>query len=223
MVGRIHLGSILGTTIELDFSFIFLLALWVLTDLEGGVKYALLWIPVILISVLFHEFAHAAAIGAFGFGPSKIVLQGIGGVTINERRARPWQDLLISAAGPLSSFLLAFLVRAAYLGIPRLHQDPFFVALLPLLTSANVVWGVFNLFPVLPLDGYNMFRNFLRLFLDEGVAFTIAIWTSMIVGGILVGLAIYTKQPFIALLFAWFIRSSYLQWQFFRSFKRSGE
>jgi len=222
-VGRIHLGTILGTTIELDFSFIFLLALWVLTDLESGVRYALLWIPVILISVLFHEFAHAAAIGAFGFGPSRIVLQGIGGVTINERKARPWQDMLISAAGPISSFLLAFVVRAAYLGIPRLHQDPFFVALLPLLTSANVVWGIFNLLPVLPLDGYNIFRHFLRLFLDEGVAFSIAIWTSMIVGGILILLAIYAKQPFIALLLAWFIRSSYLQWQFFRSFKRTDE
>ena len=222
-MGRIHLGSILGTTIDLDFSFIFLLALWVLSDVEQGVKYALLWIPVILISVLFHEFAHAAMIGAFGFGPSKIVLQGIGGVTINERRARPWQDLFISAVGPLSSFILAVAVRAAYLGVARLHQDPFFVAFVPLLVSANIVWGFFNLLPVMPLDGYSMFRHFLRLFLDERVAFTIAIWTSMIVGAILVAISIYARQPFIALLLIWFIRSSYLQWQFFRSFKRTDE
>jgi len=222
-VGRIHLGSILGTTIDLDFSFIFLLALWVLSYIDQGARYALLWIPVILISVLFHEFAHAAMIGAFGFGPSKIVLQGIGGVTINERRARPWQDLLISAAGPLSSFILAFAVRSAYLGIPRLHQDPFFIAFVPLLVSANVVWGFFNLLPVLPLDGYSMFRNFLRLFLDERVAFAIAIWTSMVVGAILVAVSLYARQPFIALLLIWFIRSSYLQWQFFRSFKRTDD
>jgi stage IV sporulation protein FB len=222
-VGRIHLGSILGTTIELDFSFIFLVALWVLTDMERGVKYALLWIPILLLSVLFHEFAHASMIGAFGFGPSRIVLQGIGGVTINERRARPWQDLIISAVGPLSSFILAALVWLALVRIPRVQQDPFFQALLPLMAKVNVIWGILNLMPVMPLDGYNAFRHFLRLFLDERVSFLIAIWTSMIVGGLLAGLAIYARDPFVALLFIWFVRSSYLQWQFFRSFKRSDE
>ena len=222
-MGRIHLGSILGTTIELDFSFIFLLALWVASYIDQGARYALLWIPVILISVLFHEFAHAAMIGAFGFGPSKIVLQGIGGVTINERRARPWQDLIISGVGPLSSFILAFGVRAAYLGIPRLHQDPFFVAFVPLLISANFVWGIFNLLPVMPLDGYAMFRHFLRLFLDERVAFSIAIWTSIVVGAMLVALSIYFREPWIALMLGWFVWSSYQQWQLFRSFRRTDE
>ena len=47
-----------------------------------------------------HELAHAGTIGAFGFGPSRIILAGLGGVTFNERRAKPWQDLLISLAGP---------------------------------------------------------------------------------------------------------------------------
>jgi len=222
-VGRIHLGSILGTTIELDFSFVFLLVFWVLSDLQSGVKYALLWIPVILISVLFHELAHASMIGIFGFGPSRIVLQGIGGVTINERRAKPWQDLLISAAGPLSSFLLAAIMWFAFSGIPRLQQDPFFVALLPLLAKINVIWGIFNLLPVMPLDGYAMLRHFLRLIVSERTAFIISIWVSMVVGGILVIVSVLSRQPFIALLLLWFIRSSYLQWQFFRSYNRTDE
>ena len=219
-MGRIHLGSILGTTIELDFSFIILLAFWVLSDIQSGLKYALLWVPVILISVLFHELAHAAMIGAFGFGPSRIVLQGIGGVTINERRARPWQDLFISAAGPLSSFVLAFVIRILYMSVPRMQADPFFAALLPLLVTANVLWGFFNLLPVAPLDGYAMLRHFLRLFLNERISFLIAIWVSMIVGAALVILSIYAKQPFVAILLVWFVWSSYQQWQFFRSYNR---
>ena len=222
-MGRIHLGSILGTTIELDFSFIILLVFWVLSDLQSGLRYALLWIPVILISVLFHELAHASMIGIFGFGPSRIVLQGIGGVTINERRAKPWQDLLISAAGPLSSFLLAAIMWFAFSGIPRLHQDPFFVALLPLLAKINIIWGIFNLLPVMPLDGYAMLRHFLRLILSERTAFVISIWVSMVVGGLLVIVSVLNRQPFIALLLLWFIRSSYLQWQFFRSYNRTDE
>jgi stage IV sporulation protein FB len=222
-VGRIHLGSILGTTIELDFTFIILLVFWVLSDLQSGLRYALLWIPVILISVLFHELAHASMIGIFGFGPSRIVLQGIGGVTINERRAKPWQDLFISAAGPLSSFLLAAIMSLLFSSVPRLQQDPFFVALLPLLARINVIWGVFNLLPVMPLDGYAMLRHFLRLIVSERTAFVISIWVSMVVGGILVILSVLAKQPFIALLLLWFIRSSYLQWQFFRSYNRTDE
>jgi len=223
-VGKIHLGSILGTTITLDFSFIILVAFWVMSYIQtAGVQFALLWIPVLFISVLFHELAHAATIGLFGFGPSQIVLQGIGGVTINERRARPWQDLFISAAGPLSSFLLAFLVRLAMLNIPYLSRDRFFLSFLPLLAQANILWGFFNLLPIAPLDGYSILRNFLRMILSERVAFVIAIFTSMIVGGLLVVISVYIKQPFMALLLLWFVRSSYLQWQFFRSYNRTDE
>ncbi|HUJ12396.1 MAG TPA: M50 family metallopeptidase [Thermoanaerobaculia bacterium] len=221
-MGRIHLGSILGTTIDLDFSFLILLAFWVMSDVggAGGMKYALLWIPVIVISVLFHELAHAAVIGAFGFGPSRIMLQGIGGVTMNERRARPWQDLLISAAGPCSSFLLAFLLRIVIVSFPRMSQDPFFAALLPLLAEANILWGFFNLLPVAPLDGYAMVRHFLRLFASERTSFLISIWLSMIVGALLTIVSMFLRQPFIALLMAWFVWSSYQQWQFFRSYNR---
>jgi len=223
-VGKIHLGSILGTTITLDFSFIILAAFWVMSYIQtAGVQYALLWIPVLFISVLFHELAHAATIGLFGFGPSQIVLQGIGGVTVNERRARPWQDLFISAAGPLSSFLLAFLVRLALLSIPYVRHDPFFLNFLPLLAQANILWGFFNLLPVAPLDGHGIVRNFLRMILNERVAFVIAIFISMIVGLVLVVISVFLKQPFMALLLLWFVRSSYLQWQFFRSYNRTDE
>jgi Zn-dependent protease len=223
-VGRIHLGSILGTTITLDFSFIIVIALWVFSYIQtAGVRYALLWAPVLFISILIHELAHAAMIGIFGYGPSQIFLQGIGGVTINERRARPWQDLFISAAGPAASFLLAWSVRLILAGVPYAQRDPFLLALLPLLAQANFLWAFFNLLPVAPLDGYGILRNFLRMFLNERVAFVIAIWASMVVGGVLVVISVLLRQPFVALLILWFIRSSYLQWQFFRSYNRTDD
>ena len=47
-MGRIHLGSILGTTITLDVSFLILCALFVMMNLDtSGVQYALLWVPVL--------------------------------------------------------------------------------------------------------------------------------------------------------------------------------
>ena len=222
-MGRIHLGSILGTTITLDFSFLILVALFVMINLDAsGPQFALLWIPVLFISILIHELAHAAMIGAFGYGPSQIVLQGVGGVTINERRARPWQDLFISLAGPASSLLLAFLVGLIS-QLPFGHRDPFLVALLPVLRWANIVWGIFNLMPVAPLDGYGVVRNFLRMFLNERTAFTIAIWTSMVVGSLLALAGLALKQFFLVVLLLWYVRSSYMQWQFFRSIDRTND
>ncbi len=223
-MGRIHLGSILGTTITLDFSFLILIVFFVLSDIQNaGMRYALLWVPVLFISILAHELAHAAMIGVLGFGPSQILLEGIGGVTVNERRARPWQDLLISAAGPLASFILALGISLILSGVPYARRDPFLISLLPLLGRANIWWGIFNLMPVMPLDGSGIWRNFLRMFLNERRAFTIAVWTSMIAGAILAVVGLLTRWIFLSLLMLWYVRSSYLQWQFFRSYNRTDD
>jgi Zn-dependent protease len=223
-MGRIHLGTILGTTISLDVSFIFLIVVFILMDIQRfGPQRALLWAPVLLISLLFHELAHAAMIASLGFGPSQIVLEGIGGVTINERQSRPWHDILIFAAGPASSFLLAWGAMWVMVSTPLARTDPFFVALLPLLYAANWWWGLFNLLPVIPLDGSGILRNFLRLFLQERLAFTIAVWTSMIVGALVGILGLVTRQIFLTLLMMWYVRSSYMQWDFFKRFNKPNE
>jgi Zn-dependent protease len=212
-MGRLHLGRIFGTAIIVDFSFIILIVFFILSDVDrSGMPYALLWAPVLFISILVHELAHAAAIGAFGFGPSVIILGGIGGATFNQRQAKPWQDMLISAAGPVSSLLLALALRR----LPPM-RDPFFRSLLPLLAWANVVWGFFNLLPVGPLDGAGIFRNFLRLFLRERVAFMISIWTSIVAGVAVAIFGLRVREYFLSLLMIWYIVSSVREWQLFRS------
>lgn len=221
-MGRLHLGTIFGTTITLDFSFLILIVFFVLTtDVQTvGMRYALLWAPVLLISILWHELAHAAMIGALGFGSSTIILAGMGGATYNERRARAWQDLLISAAGPASSFLLAWIATLIATNVPVAATDPFLRALLPLMAWANKWWGVFNLLPIGPLDGNSILRNFLRLFLADRPAFIISIWISMIAGlGIFI-VSLIARQIFIAILVAWYVRSSWMQWESFRSQNR---
>lgn len=223
-MGRIHLGTILGTTLSLDVSFLILIAFFVFSEVQSaGMPHALLWAPVLLISILFHELAHAAMIGALGFGSSEVVLAGMGGATYNQRHARPWQDLLISGAGPLASFVLAWLVGIGASAFPIAGRDPFLLALLPLLMRANLWWGVFNLIPVGPLDGASVVLNFLRLFLRERLAFTIAIWTSMVVGAMLAILSLATRWIFLSLLMAWYVHSSWTRWQFFRQTNRTDE
>jgi Zn-dependent protease len=160
-------------------------------------------------------------IGALGFGSSAIILEGIGGATYNERRAKAWQDLLISAAGPASSFLLAWIITLLMATFPAATRDPFLAALLPLMARANFWWAIFNLLPIGPLDGNGILRNFFRLFLRERPAFVISIWISMLVGlGVFI-LSLIGRQIFIAILVAWYVRSSWMQWEFFRSHNRT--
>jgi Zn-dependent protease len=220
-----HLGSIRGTTIAIDFSFLILAALFVMSyyDQQLGIHYALLWIPVLFLSVLFHELAHAAMIGLFGYGPSEIVLGGIGGVTINRRRARPWQDMLISVAGPLSSFLLAFLCLLLYRNVEFVRTDPMVKELVPRLMAANVFWGVFNCLPITPLDGGHAVRDFLRMFLPDRRAFPIAVWIGMISGAAAVAWGLYARWIFMALLIGWYVFMNYQQWQYYRDHGTPGD
>lgn len=216
----LHLGSIRGTSIDVEPNFIILIIFFVVMNYnpELGIHYALIWIPILFVSVLIHELAHAAAIGVFGFGSSHIILGGMGGVTINQRRARPWQDLIISVAGPASSFLLWWLAVAISQNVALAQTDRMLAALLPRLAAANVFWGIFNLIPVPPLDGGHATRDFFRMFLTERNAFIIAIWIAIIVGSAvaLVSLLVL-KQIFISLYIAWFVYMAVQQWQYFKS------
>lgn len=214
----LHLGSIGKTSIDIDFTFLIIIGLFVTLNYnpQQGIHYALLWIPVIFVSVLIHELAHAGMIGVLGFGSSQIILGGMGGVTINQRRARPWQDLLISLAGPMSSFALMFLSYWALYNLEIARRDRMLVALLPILGWANGAWGIFNLIPVPPLDGGHATRDFFRMFLSERNAFVIAIWIAMIVGGAVAVYFVYRRSFFVGLYVGWFVYMAWQQWQYFR-------
>ena len=221
----IHLGSIGGTSIDIDFSFIFVAALWVASAYEQdcGWKCALLWAPVLFISVLIHEFAHAGAIAMFGYRSSHIVLSGMGGVTVNQRRARPWHDMIISVAGPLSSFALAYICFYLINTLPIMRRDPMLIELMPILVRANIGWGIFNLIPVSPLDGGHVVRNFFRMFLNERVAFVVSVWIAIIVGGGIAILGIVIRWIFVALLLGYYVWMNFQQWQYFRTHGYPGD
>jgi Zn-dependent protease len=215
----LHLGSIRGTTIDVDFNLVFLVLFFVVLNYNPaqGIHYALLWIPILFLSVLIHELAHAAMIGIFGFGPSEILLTGMGGVTMNRRRAKPWQDMLISLSGPFASFALFGISIWAYSNLAVVQTDRMLVELVPRMANANIFWGIFNLIPVPPLDGGHATREFFRTFLSERTAFVIAIWIAMIVGTLVVAVALFSRQFFVAIYIALFVYRAFGQWQHFRS------
>jgi len=215
----LHLGSIRGTSIDIDISFLILIAFFVISAYrpEEGWPYALLWALVIFISVLIHELAHAGMIGLLGHGSSHVVLGGMGGVTINDRRnAKAWHDMLISVAGPLASFALFWITLRIEAGVPSAQKDPMLHALLPRLEWANLAWGIFNLLPVAPLDGGSVLRNFLRLFMADRIAFVISVWIGMLTALGAIVFFFRTGLFFAAILMAWFLVRNWQQWAYYR-------
>jgi Zn-dependent protease len=217
----LHLGSIGKTSIDVDFSFFILLGLFVVLnyDESRGIENALIWIPILFLSVLIHELAHAAMIALLGYGASHIVLGGMGGHTANEqmRRARPWQGFLISIAGPASSFILMFFATLAWSKSALVHTDKMLQVFVPLFALANAWWGIFNLIPVPPLDGGHATRDFFRMFLDERKAFMIAIWIAIVVGAAVTIYGLFQRQFFLTIYIGWFSYLAWQQWQYFRA------
>jgi len=200
----LRLGSIAGTAIYIDFSFFILVGIFILISMERGelLREALLWIPTILVGVLFHELGHAATIGALRFGPSVIILGGFGGVTVNVRRSRPWKEILISAAGPIASIILGVVLHVVYLAVPFFHTDPMFRNLLPLMRNVNFTWAVFNLFPIYPLDGGQILNQIGRFFTTTARATRVSAISSLILAGLILAWSIFSRNFFMAMIIA---------------------
>jgi Zn-dependent protease len=125
---------------------------------QDGVRYAVAATFVILLfaSVLVHELSHCVVARAFGLAVRRILLYPLGGFSeIEQEPQTPAREFAVSVVGPLTSLALAgcgWVLDVALnpRGIPRVLIDE--------LILANLVLGVFNLLPGLPLDGGRILR-----------------------------------------------------------------
>jgi Zn-dependent protease/CBS domain-containing protein len=106
-------------------------------------------------SVLLHELSHALTARAFGLPVRGITLHFLGGYTEIERESpTPGKDIVVSVAGPLASLGVAGLAWLASIPVDRAVPE----FLLWYLAITNLLVGIFNLLPALPLDGGHMLR-----------------------------------------------------------------
>ena len=138
--------------------FILIYANDVASTLHGSTRYvvAAAFVVLLYLSVLVHELSHSVVARGFGLPVRRILLYPLGGFSEIEREPQtPGREFLVSAAGPALSLLLA----AGGYGLT--HAVPartIIGALVSQLMLANLVVGVFNLLPGLPLDGGRMLR-----------------------------------------------------------------
>jgi Zn-dependent protease/CBS domain-containing protein len=122
----------------------------------GGV----LMILLLFACVILHEFGHAFAGKAFGINTPDITLLPIGGVARLERiPEEPIQELIIAAAGPAVTALIALVALAA--GGTWAYPPGTKTSILDVLFTINVVLLLFNLLPAFPMDGGRVLRALL--------------------------------------------------------------
>lgn len=181
---------------------------WINTNTIQG---TLIWISVVFIGVLVHEYGHALTAVAFGQN-AKIELSGLGGLTTRRGPIlKRWQEIAVIIAGPLTGLLLAAI---AFLVHSKINQEsmPIFSYWLVVTFVANLFWTIVNLLPVHPLDGGRLLTVILEgLFGFRGVK--ISLFISTLSALLLTVLFFLMHQIFAgALFFLWTIES-YRAWK----------
>ena len=157
-------------------------------------------------SVLVHELAHCVVALHYDLPVRRVLLYPLGGYSeIEQEPATPGREALVSGAGPLISLVLAGLGYAlAKLIATGMPHD-----LITQLFLANLIVGIFNLLPGLPLDGGRIFRAGVWKITGKQVTATIAAaWAGRVLAIVIVGLALIGQRrsgSFLSLYWLWLL------------------
>jgi Zn-dependent protease/CBS domain-containing protein len=136
------------------------------------------FVVLLYVSVLFHELSHSVVARGYGLPVRRIVLWPLGGVSEIDREApTPGREFAIAAAGPALSLVLGGIGWGLY----QVANTGISGALIRQLVFANIIVGLFNLLPGLPLDGGRMLRAVIWLITKKPNTATIAAaWTGRV-------------------------------------------
>ena len=199
--------KVLGIPTKIDPSF-FVLSLFLAAGRGFTPTLILEWLIVVFISVLLHELGHALVARQFGLSP-QITLYSMGGLTSwsDPIEIAPLKNLAISLAGPAAGFLLGGVL--VMVGPPLLSAVPselLSVAYHDLLW-VNIGWGVFNLFPILPLDGGHVLLTLERWLTkkqDQIISHSISLLGALAITYV----AFMRRSSWIVILGIWFAYSN---------------
>src|ERR1022692_2149866 len=164
--GSIHLFRVAGIDLFLHWSW-FLVAAFEINDRAGrysSLTWNVLEYLALFFIVMLHEFGHALACRQVGGTANQIALWPLGGVAYVDPPPRPGATLWSIAAGPLVK--LALLPILSLLGM--VNRSLGWAAAMPNAHAwLRAVWFInlglliFNMLPIYPLDGGQIFRSLL--------------------------------------------------------------
>jgi Zn-dependent protease/CBS domain-containing protein len=154
----------------------------------GGFKYVagVAFAVLLYLSVLLHELSHALMAKRYGLPVRSISLHFLGGVTeIEGEPDTPGREFGVSVVGPLTSIA----VGAAFVALWFVTPEGLLQMAVEGLAGANLIVGVLNLVPGLPLDGGRLLRaavwklsgnphraTIVAGWAGRGVAFLVLLW-----------------------------------------------
>ncbi|RLV48710.1 site-2 protease family protein [Nocardioides mangrovicus] len=164
--GTVRLGQIAGIDVVVQASWL-LVALLIAVGMApriSSVAPGLGWLTyvaglafavLLYLSVLLHEASHAIAARHYGLTVRSISIHFLGGATQLESEAPSARaELVIAVVGPLTSLA----VGGVSLGLAFVTPDGLVGLAVDALATTNLVVGVLNLVPGLPLDGGRVLR-----------------------------------------------------------------
>jgi Zn-dependent protease len=187
------------------------------------------FIAAVFLSILVHELGHAFVFRHLFHVPSTVTIHGFGGVTVPMYQPQRRQGFIgtasgafLAAAGPLAGFLLAALFIGIIMLLPFKQNQNMMVDLyhqfMVWVIYISIVWGIFNLFPIYPMDGGHIAREIFSFFFKKnGINYSLIF--SMIIAVFFAVVALRFNEMFIVFLFGYFAYQNYQELQF-RSFRR---
>src|SRR5215467_9506490 len=161
-----------GTAVRLHMTFFLLLA-WIgaIHWARGGAGAAIdgiIFIVLLFVSVVLHEFGHVFAARRYGIKTPEITLLPIGGVASLERMPeKPSQEIVVALAGPLVTLLIVLVlmgVLGARFDLTQMTQLELAQSTMTgRVAAANMALLLFNLIPAFPMDGGRVLRALLAI------------------------------------------------------------
>jgi len=150
--------------------------------LNGSVRYvvAAAFVILLYLSVLAHELSHSLVARGYGLPVRRILLYPLGGFSEIEREPpTPGKEFTVSAAGPALSLVL---FAVGYLLTKVVPSDTIAWMFVNQVRWANLIVGLFNLLPGLPLDGGRMLRAVVwKVTGKPGTATIVAAWAGRVI------------------------------------------
>ncbi|NOY91916.1 MAG: hypothetical protein GXP55_12035 [Deltaproteobacteria bacterium] len=136
------------------------------SDSTRGLPTLLVTIAILAQGVLMHELGHALVGRSYGLSP-RIELLALGGLTWWDggEPLTPRRRILVSFAGPAVGLVLGAPALVWALMAPPAH--PVAAYALSFFWFVNFGWAIFNLMPMMPLDGGNIMAAVFEIFSRE--------------------------------------------------------
>lgn len=170
-----QVGRLFGIDIRIHILFLVLMA-FRLFDAGTGVWYELGFWTMLFGIILLHEFGHCFGARSVGGDASQIILWPLGGLAFAHAPMTPWAQFVTVAAGPAVNLVFCLIAAGILIagsgsveivGINPLSRAVYFehwldapqwAAYMAMFYRVNLFLLAFNLLPIYPMDGGQLFQ-----------------------------------------------------------------